>query len=59
MHNKKECSHLKVVTDLYGKPIAQRCSTTWHKGSQVNASDLNPSQTGRYSINLSQRDGRL
>jgi len=52
---------------LNGKPISELQSVTCRMGShsvtchptQVNAPSLNPSQIGRYSIYLPQRDGRL
>ena len=48
-------------------PISELRSVTCHMGShsvtchptEVNAPRLNPSQIGRYSIYLPQRDGRL
>jgi len=53
---------ISCPSELYGVP-----SVTCHMGShivtchptQVNAPRLNPSQTGRYSFYLLQRDGRL
>jgi len=55
------------VIALHRKPISELRSVTRHMGSrsvtchptQVNASRLNPSQIGRYSIYLTRRDGRL
>ena len=58
---------LKLCIALHGKPISELRAVTCHMGShsitchptQVNVPRLNPSQTGRYSIYLPQRDGRL
>jgi len=52
---------------LHGKPISELRGVACHMGShsvtchptQVNAPRHNPSQTGRYSIYLPWRDGRL
>jgi len=49
------------------KSMTQLRSVTWHVGShsvtfyptQVNTPRLNPSRTGRYTICLPWRDGRL
>jgi len=57
---------LKVHIAL-NDPISELRSVTCHVGShsvtchptEVNAPRLNPSQTGRYSIYLPRRDGRL
>jgi len=57
-------SKVKAGIALYGKPISELRSVTCHMGShsvayhptQVNVPRLNPSQTGRYSIYLPERD---
>ena len=69
-----DCSDLDNILRYEGKKgkvvysISQLRSVTCHMGShsqsachptQVNTAHLNPSQTGRYSIYLPRRDGRL
>jgi len=54
-------------TVLYRMPISELWSATCYMGShsvtchpkRVNVPHFNPSQTGRYSIYLPRRDGRL
>jgi len=73
-HNKHiatlPCKIIKVKGDdiaLCGKPISEIRSVTYCTGSrsvtchptQVNTPHLNPSQRGRFSIYLPQRDERL
>jgi len=61
-----EIKRLKVCIALHGNP-SQSCEASlaiWDHSAtchpiHVNAPRLNPSQTGRYSIYLSRRDGRL
>ena len=62
--DEKVKKRLKLCIALHGKLISDLRGVTCHMGSrsvtcQVSAPRLNPSQTGRYSIYLSRRDGRL
>jgi len=57
----------KVRVFMDWKPITELRSVTCHMGShsvtchqtRVNATHLNPSHAGRYTIYLPRRDGRL
>jgi len=65
----ERCKKVKVKADiaLHGNPISELRDVTCHIGShsvtcqptQVNASRLNPSHAGWYSIYRPRRDGRL